>query len=235
MWTILAAELRYQKHIILSLYLLLGLVMAALMSPGFFRSAAEPGQNAGFLVMFAMFLGLVFSLILNPAPKEQRLSFLVPLPLPIWQTALALGLAEVVSWLGYCLLLGAACLFLPEAFRGTPELLTALAAQTGLAFITISCGSLHFTHAWPAFRKQARAGIGKAMLLALMGLIWLQLYLLAFLQLIALRDCFLGRDQTLLFRLYQTPSMAAALLAAGLAMHLALAAGQARRRSFIPE
>lgn len=235
MWTILTAELKYQKNVSLGLYLAVLLALAALNPLGLFSEAARVGRNVGFLFMFVMFLGVVFTLILDPAQKEKRERFLAPLPLPVWQTTLAMGLAPLVYWLGYCLLLGAACLLLPTSFRCTPELLTALAAQTGLVFITISFGSLHFTYIWPAFRKQPGAGLGKVLLLALMGLVWVQLYLLSFLQLIALRDCFLGQDRTLFFHLYQTPTPAAALLAAGLAMHLLLAAGQARRRSFILE
>jgi hypothetical protein len=233
MWTILKAELKYRGNVSAGVYLAIALALAAAAASGVFDEAARQGRNAAFLFLFTMFLGHVLTLLLNPSPREQRDRLLVPLPLPVWQTALAPQLVQLAHWLGYCLLFGAAFLLAPAAFRWTPQAGAALAAQSGLVLMITAVGELHFIYAWPAFRKQPGIGPLKVVAVVLMGVLWLEIYLLSLVQLLGLIDCFRQNNGTLLCRLFQTPAAAAGLLLAGLALHLLLAAAHSRRRSFV--
>ncbi|MBP7867701.1 MAG: hypothetical protein KA419_17355 [Acidobacteria bacterium] len=220
MWRILLAELKYHRTTAACLLPAAFGVFLFLALSGVNDTALQQGKNLGFLLFFVMFMGFLVTLILSPETREGRDRLLALLPLSWHRVALARLLVLLAHWLSYGLLFLVAGLALPGAVRLDAPVFTALAAQTGMVFLTVSFGSLHFDFAWPAFRARDRVGPVKILAALLMGAVWCQLYLLTFIQLLCLLDCFHERPATLFFRLYQSPAAAVALLAAGLAASL---------------
>lgn len=220
MWQILFTELKYQLTTAACLLPAAFLAFLFLAFSGVNDAALGQGRNLGFLFFFVMFIGFLVTLILSPETREKRDRLLALLPLPKHRIALARLLVLIAHWLSYCLLFVVAGLALPGAVRLDTPVFTALAAQTGLVFLTVSVGSLHFDFAWPTFKDCPRIGVPKVLATLLMAGIWCQIYLLSFIQLLCLLDCFHARTTTLLFRLYQSPPAAAGLLAAGLLLSL---------------
>lgn len=233
MYTILIAELKYQRNVSLTLLPVVFLASLAMGFSGVFEREIRAGLNIGYLLMFVMFLGFLLTNIMDPSIREKRDRFLVPLPVSIWKIAFGQRLFLVVNWLWYLLLYAVACLLAPEAIRWNREAAIALAAQSGMVFTILSFGNLHFAFAWPAFRRHDGRDLYKILTCIQMGLLWCQIYLLSIIQLLGLMDCFRQNRGTLLHTLYQTPGGAVSLLAAGLLLNCVLAALYARQRSFV--
>jgi len=233
MWTILRAELKYQRRAFLIMWLVAALTLVIMMTSGVFEPDIRQGRDPGFLFLFVLFAAYQLTLIMDPSIKEKRDRFLVLLPVSLWRQTIASRLVLLVRWLMFCLLFGLACLLAPDTFRWNREAALALAAQTGMVFIILSAGYLHFEYAWPAFRRYAGQDLYKVLIGLLMGLLWGQIYLLCLIQVMGLVDCFKQNKGTLFYSLYQTPSGSAILLLIGLALHLLLMARQTRQRSFV--
>lgn len=216
MWRILFTELKYQLTTAACLLSAAFLAFLFLAVSGVNDAALEQGRNLGYLFFFVMFIGFLFTLILSPETREQRDRLLSLLPLPKNRVALARFLNLVAHWASFGLLFVVTGLAFPGAVRLDAPVFTALAAQTGLVFLTVSVGSLHFDFAWPIFRACRGFGFTRSLAVVLMVCVWCQLYLLSFIQLLGLLDCFFDRPSTLLFRLYQSPPVALGLLAGGL-------------------
>jgi hypothetical protein len=233
MWAILMAEMKYQRRAFLILSLVAVLALAIMVTSGVFEQDIRQGRNLGFLFLFALFAAYMIVLPMDPSAKEKRPRFLVVLPISLWHMALANWLVLLMRWLISCLLFGLACLIIPDAFRWNREAALALAAQTGMVFIILSAGQLHFEYAWPAFRRRVGQDLYKVLIALLMILLWCQIYLFSIIQIMGLVNSFKQNKGTLFYSLYQTPSGSAILLLIGLVLHFLLMARFTRQRSFV--